>query len=456
MKKLIILSLSAAMMMACDSDRPTVEASTSTAEFSMSADINMPQFVDLEEGSLRSHQYTYTNSTGHPRISFIQPGQTSANIIQSVDPGTALAVNLRWRPISKATSETDSEVNGIKMTHGSPTYSGKNTIIRVDKTAGGGERLTVYYSDEARAGWWGTANQDIYFVLSYGLQVGTPALDYRQERIKFYYYSGVVPSGNNNTEVEAMSARNAASTYMHTRKLVFSTPSQPNPTTLYPMLTRPRLGTRIKTLDNTATNGTFAYAKIDDRTLDVRGTILALGFTNLTGEDITILDLEAKNDGLAYNGYFSMAPKQQVGSASGDGVAPEGVMTAAELIAGAPLKFVETSDVGFSQYTLDRITAANKRLISTYTSFGVYANPSATTKGQPLASGATTSNETLGRVFLWGYPKNGGNTPVTVRVKYRNANGAELYSKPQVITPPAGGFQEAVAYLKTIRVVAAP
>lgn len=455
------------MMMACDSDRPTAEASISTAEtveFSMSADINMPQFVDLEEGSLRSHQYTYTNSTGHPRISFIQPGQTSTNITRPTDQGTGLAVNLRWRPISKTTPETPItgvEMNGITMTHGSPSYGGKSTIIRVNKTAEGGERLTVYYSDGAKGnatqgGWWGLENQDMYFILSYGLQVGKAPLDYRQERIKFYYYSGVVPSGNNPAEIEVMSARNVASTHQHTRKLVFSTPSQPNPNTLYPMLTRPRLGVRIKTLTGTATNGTFAYAKIDDRTLDARGTILALGFTNQTGEDITILDLEAKNDGLAYNGYFSMAPKQQVGAADRDGVAPEAVMTAAEVKAGAPLKFVETSDVGFSQYTLDNITVSGERPILTYYSFGVYANPSATAKGLTLANGATTSNETLGRVFLWGYPKNGGSTPVTVRVKYRNANGVEVFSRPQTITPPAGGFQETVAYLKTIRVVPEP
>lgn len=464
MKKLIIFTLSAAMMMACDSDRPTVEASTpttETVEFSMSADINMPQFVDLEEEGLRSHQYTYTSPTGHPRISFIQPGQTTANIYKPGDIGTGLAVNLRWRPITKATSKTDSEVNGITMTHGTPSFRNKSTIVRVDKTAEGGERLIVHYTtsaqgDAIKGGWWGTEAQDMYFVLSYGLQVSTTPLRYSQERIKFYYYSGVVPSGNNTNEIIAMSGRNAAHTHGNNRKLVFSTQRQPNPNTLYPMVTRPRLGTRIKTLPSAATNGTFAYAAIDDRTLDVRGTILALGFTNLTGENITILGLEAKNDGLAYNGYFSMGSEQQTKSSeNGDGIAPEGVLTTDELKAGTPLKFVETNDGGFSQYTLDNITTTDKRPIPTYYSFGVYANPSATAAGLPLANGVTTSNETLGRVFLWGYPKNGGNTPVTVRVKYRNARGAEVYSKPQVINPPAGGFKETVAYLKTIRVVPA-
>lgn len=462
MKKLIILTLSAALMMACDSDRPTAEARTpaiETVEFSMSADINMPQFVDLEEGSLRSYQHTYTSPTGHPRISFIPPGQTSVDITTPTGyRGSALSVNLRWRPISKTTPETPSaDIDGLAMTHGSPTYGGKNTIVRVDKTDEGGERLIVYYSDVAKAGWWGTENQDMYFVLSYGLQAGVNPLEFRQERIKFYYYSGIVPGNDQTgqTQVDNMYGTNISFTHNYERKLVFSTQSQPNPTTIYPMLTRPQLGTRIKTLPTAATNGTFAYATIDDRTLDARGTILALGFTNRTGGDITILDLQAKNDGLAYNGYFSMALKQQVGRVSADGVAPEGVMTAAELVAGTPLKFVETSDVGFSQYTLNGLTATGKRPISSYYSFGVYANPSATAKGLDLASGATTSNATLGRVFLWGYPKNGGNTPVTVRVRYRNASGTEVYSKPQVINPPAGGFKETVAYLKTIRVVPA-
>lgn len=477
MRKYIIFGLGVLAVTACSQNEPTqttVADDTATGfGFTTDIDINNPKIQDLEDGEFRTLQHTYTATSGYPRISFLPKNTNRVNFVQ-LGNATPTTVNIRWRWLRKSApnafiSDQSLAYEGIAFSYNANGlgHNGVATEAYAMRTANGGERLRIYYhrGNVGTNGWWGTADYDFSAIVTYGVFIakGTIPNGNGMQKIKFYYHAGYVPSSDTNgvwieSGYNQVSGSNATSTTELPRKLYFTTESIVNSNTYYPMMTRPQVARRFTSTEipGTTTQGTYSFASIDNRTLDARGTLLALAFKNETGGNITILDLVAKNDGLAYSGYFSYAPKSEVGNSGADGIAPAGVMTGDEVKAGTPLKFVETNIYGFSQYTLDNITNTPKRPIDTEYTFGLYATPTATTQGLTLASGAVTNNTTNGRVFLWGFPKNNGTTPITVRVKYRKSDGSEVYSKPQTIVPPTGGFKETTAYLKTIRIVAPP
>lgn len=470
MKKIIALSALALAMSACSQSEPTAEVTTANASaqegqaFVATLDLNMPEYVALDEEA-RAALYSQTNAQGYPRISFLPAGATSKSIVSS-DPqhvagSTAGSVNIRWRHVNTANPEDRTglpEVNGLTPWDNTATTSetSNNRILsRVVRTTTG-ERLELYYRSGTATNWWGPENSTLYIMLTYGVQVQTASLTGEQNRIKFYYHSGVPFTVNGligtNRDNLTASVGYSSPTGGGIRKLHFTTETNMyNGTMMYPIMTVPMQTRRETTTQRPETLGSpYSYATpVSGHPLVARGTILSLAFKNETGAPITITDLEAKNEGLAYSGYFSAVYRAVAGSTTQDGIPDSGVMTGAEMLNATPLKFVETTLSGYSQHSVSSIT--NNDL---WANFELYPNPSAAAKGLLLGAGATTSNTTEGRVHLWGFPKSSGNY-ITVRVKYRLANGSEVYSRPQRISAPNGGsFEETKAYLKTIRVVA--
>lgn len=469
MKKIIALSALALAMSACSQSEPTAEVTTANASaqegqaFVATLDLNMPEYVALDEEA-RAALYSQTNAQGYPRISFLPAGTNVKHIVES-DPqhasgSTAGSVNLRWRYVKTANPEDlsgVSQVQGITPWDNTATTSeGANnrSLFRVVRTATG-ERLEVYYRSGSAANWWGPENETLCMMLTYGVQVQTRSITEEQNRLKFYYHSGLpfTRNGLGSISKESLSASSNYSTPTAgaIRKLHFTTESSVHDGVMYPIMTAPMVTKRETTAQKPGTLGSpYSFATpVTGHPMVARGTILSLAFKNETGAPITITDLEAKNEGLAYSGYFSAMHTAQNGSTSLDGVHASGVMTGTEVLNATPLKFVETTLSGYGQHSVSSIT--NNDL---WANFELYPNPSAAAKGLELGAGATTSNTTQGRVHLWGFPKSSANY-ITVRVKYRQAGGSEVYSRPQRISAPNGGsFEETKAYLKTIRVVA--
>lgn len=472
MKKIIALSALALAMSACSQSEPTAEVTTANASaqegqaFVATLDLNMPEYVALDEEA-RAALYSQTNAQGYPRISFLPAGTASKHIVESdpqhISGSTAGSVNLRWRHVNTTNPEDRTglpEVNGITPWDNTATTSdGANnrSLFRVVRTSTG-ERLEVYYRSGSAANWWGPENATLCMILAHGVQVQTSSILEQQNRLKFFYHSGVpfTVKGLGATGLHDITASSSTGYSTPTagaiRKLHFTTESNMyNGTMMYPIMTAPMVTKRETTAQKPGTLGSpYSFATpVSGHPMVARGTILSLAFKNETGAPITITDLEAKNEGLAYSGYFSAMYAADRGSTSRDGVSPAGVMTGAEMLNATPLKFVETTLSGFSPYTINSI--ADNQL---WANFELYPNPSATTKGVAIGAGVTTSNTTVGRIHLWGFPKSSGNY-ISVRVKYRQADGTEVYSRPQRISAPNGGsFEETKAYLKTIRVVA--
>lgn len=470
MKKIIALSALALAMSACSQSEPTAEVTTANASaqegqaFVATLDLNMPEYVALDEEA-RAALYSQTNAQGYPRISFLPAGTDVKHIVES-DPqhasgSTAGSVNLRWRYVKTANPE---ELSGVPQVDGltpwdntATTSDGANnrSVFRVVRTATG-ERLEVSYRSGSSESWWGAENLTLCMMLTYGVHVQTGSLTGNQNRLKFYYHSGVpfTRSGIGTANLASLSASSDYSTATPAgaiRKLHFTTESSVHNGMMYPIMTAPMVTKRETAAQKPGTLGSpYSFATpVAGHPMVARGTILALAFKNETGAPITITDLEAKNEGLAYSGYFSAMHTAQNGYTWADGVPDSGVMTGAEVLNATPLKFVETTLSGYGQYTIRSIT--DNQL---WANFELYPNPSATTKGLALGTGATTGNTTEGRVHLWGFPKSSANY-ISVRVKYRRADGIEVYSRPQRISAPNGGsFEETKAYLKTIRVVA--
>lgn len=456
---LIALSILCMAFVACNDDN-TVPADTQTTNtpmgFFAEIPVEQPEVISLSpESELRSKSTISANALGYPIIQlpnrFVGPSDQMQH-----------SMNIRWRYVNPNNPEQHFEANGLTLydgsTGGNTNYGTENRMTVVTENHAGKAVIRVFAPYGAqRTGWWGNTTQDIHVYLAYGTQVGRTNLPHAYQRLKHYYSSGIIypPTVTGDPHFwggHSHSLAEDVNTYP--RKLVVATETAPY-TGFFPMISNFSKGIRkTKTQDTQAvTNGTYSYLTIPHTSLKVRGTVMALNFKNEVGSPITILDIEAKRDAFAYDGYFGggYTATNSVDNEYFDGYSTLGNLTGAEVQSGAALKFVETNRRGFSQASIDINRAAGRMtpVIAPSVSFGLYANNTTTTKGIVAQTGATTA----GRVFLWGYPRNNGQNTWTVRVKYRvNGRTTDVLSKPQRVAPPAGGFLEGKAYLATIRV----
>lgn len=464
-KYIFVLSLMALSFVACSQDDTMLSEENKqnsetpqTGYYSIDIPIQSPEIIDLEANSeLRALPTIGSNGRGYPIIKL--PSSISGNIGQQL-------ITIRWRPVSRTNNTDLFEAQGVTLNDGAAAgnsaYGSDVRMTAKVETYGDRQVLRVFapYSS-SRTGWWGnnTNNRDVYAYLTYGVQVAGGQLGtYRYERAKHYYGSGLIYPDGTDTSTRGKyfgyDVRTNPSANTAPRKIYLATESVPHQQMIFPMLTVPTKGvlkTKEEHREGTTMNNAniYTYLTIQNTVLKARGTIMGLNFKNETGRAITIRAVEVKNDAFAYDGYFGLGAQAfqwSIGDVNMDGYAPSAIVSNEEVKNGTPLKFVETNKCGASQYTLTA-KGLGASYMPTSQEFQLYAN--ASTQGVAAAVGAVTN----GRFFLWGFPKNGGTTPWTVRVKYRvSGSTTDVLSKPQRVTPPAGGFQESKAYLTTIRV----
>lgn len=468
MNKYLGLGLVLLASTACNNDtleQPQQPATPSERMITFSLEAKQPEFVDLDDES-RVMSNVKVNSNGYPVIELPEK-LTSFEAMPGLD--------VRWRYVSKSApddfpTEANRIPNGLSVSDGETAsntgyaaemgsdYSKRYARVIME---GGKQKLRVFLPYSAMSTpWWGDANYDLYVFIATGLKLagGFEAAGGRfitgGGRVKMYYtgasggtdYRNMFNVGDVGPTTEVSLQRRAV--------VASATTSYQQ---LFPYMTtyrKAKLYAKSGTNDPAQVNAsaTYALAGVDNGVLEPRGTILSINFANVTSSPIVVTDIELKNDAFAYDGYFSGAGATvdyltYAGTSQGDGIPADAVLSGSEVKALSPLKFIETNLAGYSQYTINRLRAENPSInypgIPTSASFGVYADGTTTDKGITIESG-----EKSRRVFIWGYPKGNGTTPLKVKISY--TSGGNRYVAYQRINPPTGGFSEGKAYLKTL------